>query len=90
MALKMKEMGLTEGIWMPTGLLQPRDAQAVPQMGIPCLQVPLCSTALSFKENEPCSKADLPCNSEKMCLFTDTTCNQIGISRQYKNCSRFY
>jgi len=45
----MKEMGLKEGIWMPTGLLQLWDARAVPQMGTPCLQVPLCSQHLASK-----------------------------------------
>lgn len=63
MVLKMKEMGLKEGVWMPTSLLQ---------MGTPCLRVPLCSTALSFKEDEPCSKAALPCNNEKMRPFLQT------------------
>lgn len=45
----MKEMGLKEGMWMPTGLLQLWDAWAVPQMGTPCLQVPLCSQHLASK-----------------------------------------
>lgn len=78
---------------MPTGLLQSQDARAMPQMGTPYLQVPLCLIALSFKENEPCSKAALPCNDE-MCPFLQTQhvmCNiRLGSAGRARTAPIFY